>query len=1177
MRRRRNNGHEWTLLSPRDLVPGTSGRGERTRRGDAVEQAVLARRRPLILPKYLAQEAEKGQFQGPGQDRAHAILVRWADLAAGGHLDRKETALDAEFLAQVFGAALGYRDGTQSPDEYELERNFTVPDVGTADGALGVFTNKGAGQATAVIELKSADVHVDSDHFNGRTPVQQCWDYLNNLPECRWGIVSNFISFRLYRKEKGQQAFEHFALEELRDRTRFRQFWVLLERGGLLRSVLGQPPRADRLLEQSSAQQRKVGDELYEKYDASRLALIDHLHKQHRKTVDDAIAIAQKLLDRIIFVAFCEDRGLIKDKAIERAFRELPAFTKVTNPRWQNFLALFQHVDRGHDSLMLDPGFDGGLFRHDPEVDDLQLDDEWTHFFHEISTYDFSNEVNVDVLGHLFEKSVTDLERIRRGGLTEVIESLPGAGPAMPKSAQRKRQGIYYTPPEFTAFIVRETVGAVVDQRLESVAKTHGLDGAGDLSSQSAEQAIAYHHDCLAALRTIRICDPACGSGAFLIQAYELLFQYYSATVDALIFLERHRTPKLADEIPDMILNDNLFGVDLSKEAVEITQLALWIRSARRGCTLADLSRNIVQGNSLVADRAVDPSALDWERAFPRAFPASAPGKGQGEGRRGFDCVIGNPPWERLKLQEREFFSAAAPQIASAVSAAERRALIGDLKRTNPDLFRRYEDAKDAAEKTSAHVRASGRFPLTARGDINSYMLFAELARSLVAPEGRVGLLVPSGIATDDTTKDFFNALMDAQAIIKLHDFENKEGHFPDVHRAFKFSILVFGGAKVKTRSADFVFFAHTMDDLADRNRHIPLSGADMALLNPNTRTCPIFRGRRDADLTKAIYGRVPILVDESRGARGNPWGVRFVRMFDQTNDAELFHTAEQLGKRGFKLAGNQWRRKKDVFLPLYEAKMIQAYDHRAASVVVDEENWMRQGQTAETSLVSHQQEEFVAQPRWWVSAEEFRKRLGGAEGPGYLAYKDVTSPTNERTMIAAMIPVAGVVNSAPLVMIRDGVGVRRLCCLLADMNSFVLDFVARQKVGNIHLNFFIVEQLPLLPSDAYGEKCPWDRRQTLEKWISDRALKLTCTADDMIPLAKAAGFDPPVHKWKPDERARLLAELDAAYFILYGIKRADAEYILSTFCGTRRRDEADVGGFRTAENILKAFDEMRS
>jgi hypothetical protein len=464
---------------------------------------------------------------------------------------------------------------------------------------------------------------------------------------------------------------------------------------------------------------------------------------------------------------------------------------------------------------------------------------------------------------------------------------------------------------------------------------------------------------------------------------------------------------------------------------------------------------------------------------------------------------------------------------------------------------------------------------LTGQGDINAYMLFAELARKLVAPHGRVGLLVPSGIATDSTTKEFFGAITLAKQLVSLYDFENKAPAFPDVHRSFKFCTIVFGGAETDLTAADFVFFAHRMSDLRDRNRHIALSAKDIALLNPNTRTCPIFRARRDAELTKAIYRRVPILIDESRAEGGNAWGIKYVRMFDQTNDAEAFKTSEELQELGYRLVGNRWVGKGRTFLPLYEAKMVQLYDHRAASVVIAEGNWVRQGQTEPTSLVQHQNPEFAVQPRWWVDERDVNRVVGDSVRPAYLSYRNVTSPTNERTMIAALIPHVAVANSAPLMLTGDAVAPRKTCCLLANLNSLCLDYFARQKVGGVNLNYFIVNQFPIFPPDHYDQRCPWDRRQTLERWISERVLKLSCTANDMRPFAEASGFDPPVHKWIDSERSELLAELDAAFFILYSLTRGEVEHVLTTFSRTKADLQTTLSTQSGAKPLLDAFDRL--
>ena len=315
----------------------------------------IRRQRALFIPHYLSEAAASPVLKGPARDRAHEIAIRWADLERSGNLrEYKETGIDTQFLDQLFGEGLGYRVKTTNPDAWELEHKFSVPDVGTADGALGQFPI--VPWPTAVIELKDANTDLDRDRSNGRTAVQQCWDYLNALPACPWGIVSNFSIIRLYHREKGTLSYEEFALQELRRPERFAEFYCLFERGGLLPSRIGQQPRALELLRKTADRQKKVGDDLYKSYQLQRLQLIEHLHLGLGKSLDEAIRVAQKILDRIIFIAFCEKRGLLAEKCIDRAAREpVDAFDQV-NPCWKKFLGLFREVDRGGKTVGIEQG-----------------------------------------------------------------------------------------------------------------------------------------------------------------------------------------------------------------------------------------------------------------------------------------------------------------------------------------------------------------------------------------------------------------------------------------------------------------------------------------------------------------------------------------------------------------------------------------------------------------------------------------------------------------------------------------------------------------------------------------------------------------------------------------------------------------------------------------------------
>jgi hypothetical protein len=1124
----------------------------------------------LVLARFLKDAAEDKRLDEDPLRAAHAVLVKWAELETSGRLAKlKESQMQGEFLAQVFGDALGYAGPLDGKEVWHRHQHEAVEGE-TPDAILGFFRQTEERKPLVVIELKGPAVHLDRHRSNGRTAVAQCWDYLvNTPPDCRWGIVTNIVSFRLYERNSTKRAYEHFTLQSLRDFAIFKQFYVLFHRQGLIDESLLGPPRAVALLNKSMERQREVGEKLYDAYSHNRTDLIAELHFKQQRPLAEAIEMAQRLFDRIIFIAFCEDRRLLPEKTIPKAYT-VAGFHAVTNPRWQNFKNLFRFIDAGNDAHHI-PRYNGGLFaRH--AVDDLELPDTpWTTCFNSISTYDFADEVNLDVLGHLFERSITELEKLKESGLFGDAEKASQYA-SMPQSVKRKRLGVYYTPPELTSRIVQYTVEELIAERFAAAAVACGVSEEESRRGVAPDDA-GFWRQCLAVLRNLKIVDPACGSGAFLFQAYDVLEHRYNEVIGHLDQLGQRDAKGLADQVPMFILRENLYGVDLSPEAVEITQLALWIRSASPGQLLAKLSDNIVHGNSLVHDPAVDSAGFDWRKRFPDVFERE---------EAGFDGVIGNPPWERMKLQEREFFSLPAPEIATATNAAKRRQLVAKLEADDRPLYDRYQEALGAADALLTYCRTSGEYPLTGKGDINTYAVFAELACRLVAPHGRVGLLVPSGIASDMTTKDFFAAVAQSNRLIRLYDFENKKAFFPDVHASFKFCILNFGGAEAETSHADFVFFAHRVEELEDRARHIALSGKDIRLLNPNTRTCPIFRSRRDAEITKAVYRRVPILIDTNReGPTGNPWRVQFKTMFHQTNDAEWFREPDALKADGFKLKGNRWVKGKQVFLPLYEAKMVQDYDHRAADVVTDESNWVRQGQTEKRSLVGYQNPEQLAMPRFWVPQEAVLGQ-GNEQTTHFLCFKDVTSPTNQRTMIAAMTPLVGVVNSAPIIL--TGASPVRECCLLGNLNSFVYDFVVRQKISNIHLNFFIVEQAPTLPPDAYATPCPWDRRTTLETWISQRVLKLTCTAEDMLPLAEACNFTSGsfqaeyggrLNKWDEAERAERTAELDAAFFHLYGIPRDDVEYILSTFKGIHGRQTLFHAGSSTAQRIVEKFDEM--
>ncbi|HEV2380767.1 MAG TPA: DNA methyltransferase [Terriglobia bacterium] len=405
-----------------------------------------------------------------------------------------------------------------------------------------------------------------------------------------------------------------------------------------------------------------------------------------------------------------------------------------------------------------------------------------------------------------------------------------------------------------------------------------------------------------------------------------------------------------------------------------------------------------------------------WHLEFPEVFANG-----------GFDVALGNPPWERIKLEEQEFFATRDLAIAEAPNKAARQRLIDQLSTTTPVLAQEFEEAKHDAEAGSKFVRSSGRYPLTAVGDVNTYALFADLSRQLMNRRGSVGILLPTGIATDDTTKAFFSEVAEKQSLARLIGFENEAFIFPAVHHSFKFCAFTLKGEQGNAEQADFAFFCRHFEDVRDQSRHFKLTRDDFRLLNPNTLTCPVFRTHADAELTKKIYRRVPVLVNERTG--GNPWGIHFMAMFHMSNDSALFENA-----------------RKDGLVSLYESKMVYHFDHRYETFEGATRAQLNVGSLPQPSAEQKQDPSLCVRPRYWVSKAELNGRLERWNREGteliwrwerdwLLAFRDVTSAVVERTSIFSLLPRVGVGNNAPLAIL-DKDTATFVCCLLGNLNT---------------------------------------------------------------------------------------------------------------------------------------------
>jgi len=616
-----------------------------------------------------------------------------------------------------------------------------------------------------------------------------------------------------------------------------------------------------------------------------------------------------------------------------------------------------------------------------------------------------------------------------------------------------------------------------------------------------------------------------------------------------------------------------------------------------------------------------------WWTTFPTVFGAGS--------KNGFDAVIGNPPWDRIKLQEVEWFSGRVSEIAKEPRAADRKTRILKLKNVNMcqtasgaqppvvNWWAQYDEATKHAD-TNARVLGNGKlgagdYPLLGGGDINLYSLFVERAQALVASDGVVALVTPSGIAADKGAAAFFSSLSSTGRLRALFDFENRRVFFPDVDSRFKFCVLVFGqqprylaapaladavdtvdaapaGLPVPTRCA---FYLHSLDELDEPGRVLELTAADFQRVNPNTGAAPIFRSRRDADITLKVYAGHPVLVkhgkvDASTGKQPDTktWLVKYVTMFHMTNDSHLFLKTDELKKQRFKPAAlNRWRTTAGLeAVPLYEGKMVQMYDHRAADVVVNAANLMRAAQQESISQIEKASPKRYPVPQFFVAASET------AANPyeWALGYKEISAPTNARSMIATLLPGVGFGNKVPLLIPQADTpqaAVRIVTLLAANLNAFAFDFILRQKLQGQTINLFILEQLPVIAPERFNERLPakfakamraaklmngHHPHPTVVDFVAPQVLVLSYTAHDMAPFARdlgyvdAAGDVLAPFVWDEAERRTRLAALDALFFYLYGLNADDAAYILGTFPIVREQDQKAFGRYRTEDDILQ-------
>ncbi|MCS6810076.1 MAG: N-6 DNA methylase [Tepidimonas sp.] len=1348
----------------------------------------------------------------------------------------------------------------------------------------------------------------DGRHVRQRSPFQLAQQALNARDGWLWGLVSNGLQLRILRDSPSltRPTYLEFDLETIFRQALLADFTALwlLAHASRFAGYGGKPPAS-------------AADCPWERWRALGLATGQTVRGRLRHQVTQALrelgtgflrhpandALRQRLrasdggygpqayfeellrlVYRLIFLATVEDRRdpasglplLFAPGASPEARRRYLAGYSMTWLRqralrhhrrdphddlWQALTITFTALQRGEPALGL-PAL-GGLFGVDqcPVLDTARLDNAhllravfhlgWTRTDTGLARINY-RDMGPEELGSVYEsllELVPDVQGLATpaGARLAFVGDEEGDAPA--RGHARKLSGSYYTPDALVQELIKSALEPVIEQTLR----------------ENPQQPVQ-------ALLSLTICDPACGSGHFLLAAARRLADEVAQQRAA---AERGGGVPTPDDYRHAlrdVVSRCLYGVDKNPMAIELARTALWLEAYCPDRPLTFLDHHLRVGDALLgvldpqvlqhgipdeaytalsgderevaaalkkqnradrqswqalaqgslfadaelAARVLDVEALaddtpegvaakraawarvqeeaqssvlarladlyvaaflapkrrDTEDTVPQtsdlwrlrqgqplpdgvesaarqlcrahgvfhwwvAFPQVA-------ARGGFDVMLGNPPWERIKLQEEEFFASRSPLVAMAKNKAERSQRIERLRqglllhtlfpdveaaeglsppnRAEMRLYEEFISARRGAEAASLYAHDSGRYPLTGVGDVNTYALFAETFLQATRPEGRAGFIVPTGIATDDSTKAYFAHIASRGRLASLYDFENREAVFPAIDSRIKFSLLTLGHAP----EAEFVCFATRIEHLADRRRRFTLAPEDFALINPNTRTCPVFRSRRDAELTKKLYRAAPVLIREAVTDDAgqvlepelNPWGIRFQAMLHMSNDSGLFHDAPA--------APGQPRR-----LPLYEAKMIHQFDHRWATYVDAAGGAV---QTADVSDALKADPAYSVRPRYWVDEREVLARIArvpgrvarawlalhavGQSGPdaGHAArnpaaadaalteallalaqwvagelfhaaagpapspegwtpaqaqrgvataeqalaarfpqltevlraegltarkaladfpkwavqnrdarldaielaalaqalhartpadalralldawmdarsprwlmgWRDICRATDERTVIASVVPRVGVGNKIPLLFPSVDISAARSAALLGNLSAMALDFVARQKIGGTTLNYFYIKQFPVLPPDRYTDADL--------AFIVPRVLELTYTAHDLQAwYDDLAAYDPrPVadqgrpFPWDAERRALLRAELDAYYARLYGLTRDELRYILDpadvmgadypseTFRVLKEGEIRAYGEYRTRRLVLEAWD----
>lgn len=1155
----------------------------------------------------------------------------------------------------------------------------------------------------SVAGKQDLDKRDERTRFNKHSPHDYLQQYLNTCHD-NWGIVTNGKVVRLLTKHhlsytKGYVEFNIAGIFESRNYREFKVLYKLLHCSRFTLQEQKNTCIMDEIYNQSISMGTSIGDEL--KYNIK--AAIEELGNGFLD--NDTINILQNneeacnqyyselliVVYRVMFLLFAEQRGLfagttslyMEEYSISslryRVEQGIPMRDEHTD-LWEGLKVTFKMVEKGIPSQGIF-AYNGLLFSETSTkmlnmlkctnreilkmIDCLTLFEK-DHVIQRISYVD----LGVEQLGSIYEnlldftpRVVTHSESFDTDlfGKKSEINIKENSFFLDPRGMMRKQSGSYYTRTDLVEELIQSALVPVVEQKL------NGISNVQDKVSE---------------LLSIKVCDPACGSGHFLIAANN----YLGLRLAKLRCDSEYPSDREIGLAKRDVLIHCIYGVDINPMAVELAKVSLWINACVKEYPLNFLDHHIKCGNSLVgttselmrngipsiaferddkeekkmtsfykkknkeelengiddveeeialADDAsklvdvlesnedtpeqvhiknnyynslrerkefkrikllydmwvdsfyADLSGTDstiptqitfnkvkcsskeiereleesieknaqeykffhWEIEFPEVFLRS---------NRGFDCVLGNPPWEAVVLKEKEFFIFRNKRVFEAETAAKRKNLIESLKVSDNNLYYSFKTALRDTKSSSHFIRNSGKYTKSAKGTINTYAVFTDLASQIVADEGRLGLVIETGIATNDGTKELFGYFVNNNCLVSIIDFENKERIFP-IHSSFRFCLFTATGIKGNQRQANLLCYATNIKQLEDKCRYFSMSPKEFELVNPLSKTVPSCRNSFDKEIMIQIYNNTKILRQEYPN-------VVLKSMFHMSGASDLFMTERELQQLDVKFDRNYHAHiDNNDYLPLYEAKLMNQYIFNYATFEGIPQEQLISGNN--TNYLNNEEAIRASKPRYWMLNKHLKQKMDAYHynKKWVIGLRDVTGANNERTSIATVLPLYPCGNTINCFF---NVSVKEAICILLSFNSFVFDFIARMKVGGMHLNVWIAYQQPIISYRLLEDSC------YLEK-VKNNILQLIYYHESLRPFAKDLGYEGEPFRYTESIRLDLQSELDAIAAKLYGVNSEQLSYILDTFTRLKKLEIDRYGEFRSKRLVLEYFNKL--